>query len=114
VDRDAPLKRGDLVRAAGQTKYVFAGSSRLDLFASEIASYQLAVEQDVPSVYVVLKPQDDGERIPAVHLTTAAPDEAEAYLEGDECIVEAVPMPRALLELTTAFIASHRASLKET
>jgi hypothetical protein len=106
-----PLSAGSLIRTEGEVQYAFAGCSNLALYAGEIDSYLLAIEPDVPSMYVVLKPKDDGEQIPAVHLTTVAADEAESYLEGDECIIDEVPMPHAILELTARFVAAHSRSL---
>jgi hypothetical protein len=100
------LEPGSLMRQEGETSYFFAGQNELILHATDIESYELNLSQVPPRLYVVLKPQDDA-GVPTIHLLTAAPDEAEAYLEGDDCLVDGVPMPAALIELLAAFVAGH-------
>ena len=84
----------------------FVGSSTLHLHKTEAASYRTNIEQDTPHLYVVLEPVSGvGEAsTPRVHLITAAPDEAEAYLEGDEWLIGSVPMPMSLRDTVAAFV----------
>ena len=100
------LSPGSLMRRESGADVYFAGSSTLHLHKTEAASYRTNIEQDAPRLYVVLEPKSGagGALMPRVHLITAAPDEAEAYLEGDEWLIGSVPMPMSLRDTVAAFV----------
>jgi len=97
-----PLETGSRIRRAGKIEAYFAGNAALDLYPSDIASYRNNLHQEIPRIYVVLAATDG--RPPNVHLVTAAPDEAEAYLDGDPSLVDGVPMPPSLIALISTYI----------
>ena len=100
------LSAGSLVRQEGGAEVYFAGASTLRLHKTEAASYRTNIEQDAPRLYVVLEARSGagGASTPRIHLITAAPDEAEAYLEGDEWLIGSVPMPVSLRDTIVAFV----------
>ena len=96
-----------MIRKDGEVTFYFVGASNLILHKTETDSYRLNIRQTEPCIYVVLKPSGRQDAAPDVHLVTVAPDEAEAYLEGDEWIVGGVPMPGPLRDLVRTFIDEH-------
>jgi hypothetical protein len=102
------LKSGSLLRTDHETAYFFAGDAMLNLHAAEVASYRINIEQHAPQIYVVLEPRA-GPHLhpPTVHLVTAAPDEAESYLEGDDWLMDSIGMPATLLDAVRAFVSAH-------
>jgi molybdopterin-guanine dinucleotide biosynthesis protein A len=87
------------------TQYL-AGTLPLELWRKETASYQYNLATGAPQVYVVLR-RDDGVLPWRPLLVTAAPDEAQAAMEGGEDIVEGVPMPPAIRAWVEAFVSAH-------
>lgn len=100
------LPPGSSLRREGASPAYLAGTAPLNLYPAEAASYRQNLQQDVPRLYVVLTAAEDGEP-PIVHLVTAAPDEAESYLDGAPDLVHGIPMPRALCELVEAYVREH-------
>ena len=103
------LSPGSLMRQEGGTEFYFVGKSTLRLHKAEATSYRMNIDQDTPRLYVVLEPEGSTgvASPPMVHLVTAAPDEAEAYLEGDEWLIGSVPMPASLRDIVAAFVDEH-------
>ena len=98
----------ELRRDAKSTTY-FAGAHVLDLHIKETPAYCVNLEGGKPAVYVVLRP-DERVHAPApvfVHLVTASPYEAQAYLESGSELVQQVAMPAALVERLAQFIDAH-------
>lgn len=104
---ETSLEPGSRIRRGGDTEAYFAGAASLDLHPTDVASYRENLRQDVPRIYVVLASGDD--QPPQVHLVTAAPDEAQSYLDGDPGLVDGVPMPASLIALISAYIKEHAA-----
>lgn len=96
----------ELRRDAAST-YYHAATLPLELHAKDTLGYVANLNEQEPSVYVVLR--EGGERGRPVHvaLVTASPHDAEAYGHVSEEIVGAVAMPQPLLELLEAFVAEH-------
>lgn len=92
-------------------------SSELQLFRGETESYLSNINDKEPSIYVILREDDDGDDVASddlgedvpleVHLVTASPFEAQDYLDTGEDIVERIPLPEALLAQIKTFIAEH-------
>jgi len=87
-------------------------SSELQLFRGETESYLSNINDKEPSIYVILREDDDcdesNDEVPLeVHLVTASPFEAQDYLDTGEDIIERMPLPDALLEQIKTFIAEH-------
>ena len=74
--------------------------------AAIIAGFALAM--DPPSVYVVMRPDEEGgahEHV--VFLVTASPYEAQDYADTGEELVEKVPMSAGVLAWVTEFVDTH-------
>ena len=87
-----------------------AATVPLELWASDIESYETGLAARVPAVYVVLRQndsEDHGHGIEVV-LATVSPDEAQSYMDSGEEIVEQVPMPPAIEGMLREFLGRHR------
>jgi hypothetical protein len=100
------LRAGSLMWQDDAAVHFFAGATTLSLHADETEQYRANLEQQTPLLYVVLQSLEDSadSQPPLLHLVTAAPDEAEAYQEGDATRVGCVLMPRPIATLVAAFI----------
>ena len=86
-------------------KHYHAGTLNLEIFHTETEGYRLNLMNEPPMIYVVLRfddetdDNDDDETVddakPGIvpFLATVCPFEAQAYLDGDEDLVEPIPMP---------------------
>ena len=87
-----------------------AATLSLELHRTETEAYRVNLSGRSPSIYVVLRKAEPSERTAgndvAPFLVTASPYEAEGYLEGDD-LVEAAPMPGALIAWVQAFVDRH-------
>lgn len=86
-----------------------AATLPLTLYRTDTEAYRIAIMNDPPSVYVVLR---DNEEEGAIHdvvpwLVTASPYEAQDYLDSGEEIVEPVVMPDSLIAMIRDFIDTH-------
>ncbi len=97
----------ELSSSENSTHYIV--SAKLQLFRGETAAYMANLNDPEPSIYVVLRENDDSlEDVPLdVHLVTASPYEAADYLDTGEDIVERLPMPAALVDQLKSFTAKH-------
>ena len=98
----------ELRRGPGFVHY-HAATLTLELWRRETAAYQANMANDTPSVYVVLREDDEDPSFEGVEvvLVTASPFEAQAYGEAGADIIEPVAMPEPLVEVLEAFIAEH-------
>lgn len=87
-----------------------AATLPLELHRAETEAYRVNLAGRSPSTYVVLRKTEPSDRTAghdvAPFLVTASPYEAEGYLAGDD-MVEAVPMPEALMAWVQAFVERH-------
>jgi molybdenum cofactor guanylyltransferase len=97
---------GTILEEAEKATRYFAGALPLELFRKETVSYKFNLDTGAPKVYVVLRRTEAGPLPWRPYLATAAPDEAQAAMEGGEDIVEAVPMPPAILAWVASFVAA--------
>jgi hypothetical protein len=76
---------------------------------AETESYLVALSNDPPCVYVVLRASEDPEAAHDVEVfaVTASAFEAQDYLDTSEDIVEAVPMPPSLIAWLSDFVGRH-------
>jgi hypothetical protein len=84
----------------------YAGSAAIELYPSETARYRDNLASGNPSLWTVLTPSE-GVWPYAVAAVTADPAEGEGFTEAADNLVEAVPMPEALLEVIEKFVAEH-------
>lgn len=100
------LQVGSVMRGDAATTFYFAGTAPLELFSSDVESYRTNLAQDVPRLYVILDVSGE-DSVPTLQLVTAAPDEAESYLEGDGRLVDGIPMAPGLVDLLAAYVAEY-------
>lgn len=95
-----------LAEAPGRVRY-HAGTLPLELHVKETEGYLLNLGTKLPSVYVVLRYDDEVEAGIAPFLATVCPYEAQNCLDGDEDLVETVPMPDAVKAWLADFVAEY-------
>jgi hypothetical protein len=102
-------KEGELIEESPGRRRFFAGVGALTLHTTDIDAYLHNLFSPRPAIYVVLrKDADRPGSVPfTLHLVTASPYDAEAYMEGDGSLIEAWPMPPAVKEWVEAFVAAH-------
>jgi hypothetical protein len=96
-------KSGSMLWAKGGITLFYAGGAELSLHPSEIASYRQNLEQPIPLIYAVFAERAG---VPDVLNVTAAPDEAEAYLDADGVFVDGAAMPPPVAEFVSAYVHS--------
>ncbi|MXW87356.1 MAG: DUF3305 domain-containing protein [Boseongicola sp. SB0673_bin_14] len=96
------------MRRQGDWVEYHAATVSLDLHGAETEAYKNALSDSPPSVFVVLRPEEDsGTDRPSVLLVTASPYEAQDYADSGEEIVEKVPMPPGLVAWVRDFVEEH-------
>ncbi len=94
------------LRRDGDWVEYHAATVALDLHGAETEAYLNGISDAQPSVFVVMRQEDAGDR-PRVVLATASPYEAQDYADSGEEIVEKVPMPEGLIAWVRDFIEAH-------
>jgi hypothetical protein len=97
------------LRRDGEAVEYHAATLPLTIHRAETEAYRVALSNDPPVVYVVLRPaeeEDAAEEI-TVHAVTASPFDAQDYLDSGEEQVEPVAMPPALVAWVSEFVARH-------
>ena len=80
----------------------------IELFRRETDGYRANLSNVIPYVYVVLAKGTEAEEPEILpFLATVCPYEAESYTEGDEEIVEGVPMPEEIGAWLQQFVDKH-------
>ncbi len=95
-----------LDQAPGVVRY-FAGTLPIEIFRRETEGYRLNLSNDPPVVYVVLRFDDDAPHGIEPFMATVCPNEAQLLLDGDEDLVEPVPMPDEVAAWLQDFITTH-------
>ena len=105
---DPPAEAGTMLDSGSGTTRFFGGTLTLELHRKETEAYRRNLSNSPPSLYVALRADSEapGEMDFRPVTVTASPYLAEDLLEGDD-IVEALPMPDALVAWTQAFIDRH-------
>ncbi|MEL6578087.1 MAG: DUF3305 domain-containing protein [Pseudomonadota bacterium] len=86
-----------------------AATLPLTLHRAETEAYRVALSNDPPILYVVLRPNegDEGGRPYLPFLATASPFEAQDYADSGEELVEPVEMTPALIAWVSSFVDRH-------
>lgn len=81
----------------------------LDLYSQETEAYLYNLASPLPSLFVVLREDDESEdEVPfAVHLLTASPYEAQDYLDSSEEHVDRIAMDEAMRTWVEHFVDKH-------
>jgi hypothetical protein len=94
-----------ILEEAAETTLFFAGQAVIELHRTETTNYRDNLATG-PALWVVMRPiaSDPPYELLAV---TADPAEGEAFTDAGSNLVEAVPMPSAVVEIVARFIAQH-------
>ncbi len=92
----------ELARGEGWEQYL-AGSVMLELHHAETEDYRFNLATDPPAIYVVLHEDLEVDAGVSPFSVTVSPSEAQALLDAEENIVEAVPMPPVIAQWLAAF-----------
>lgn len=92
----------------GWTRY-HAATVPLNLYFSDTDAYLFNLSDRVPSVYIILRDEedDDSDWPVFVHLATVSPFESEQFEDAGEDTIERVPMTPEMIAWLKAFIAFH-------
>lgn len=102
------------LRREGEAVEYHAATVPLTVWRTDTEAYRVALSNDPPSVYVVLRRAEGGDAPYEyeVFCATASAFEAQDYLDSGEEIVEPVPMPPALVGWLSAFVERHHVDEK--
>ncbi|MDA7426682.1 DUF3305 domain-containing protein [Thalassococcus lentus] len=92
------------LRREGEAVEYHAATLALELHGAETEAYLHGLTAKVPSLYVVMRDDADGDCPLDVLLVTASPYEAQDYTDSGEEIVEKVPMPAGLIAWVREFV----------
>lgn len=97
------------LRRDGDAVEYHAGTLDLELWRTDTEAYLVALSNQPPSIYVVLRPTEDRGASHDMDLVavTASPYEAQDFCDTGEEIVEPVPMPDGLAAWIRAFTDRH-------
>ncbi|MEO1494212.1 MAG: DUF3305 domain-containing protein [Pseudomonadota bacterium] len=97
------------MRREGEAVEYHAATVTLEVHRAETEAYLVALSNDPPSVYVILRPSEDpdADRDVEVFGVTASAFEAQDYLDSGEELVEPVPMPPELIAWLSSFVEAH-------
>ena len=97
------------MRRDGEAIEYHAATVPLEVHRKETEGYRVSLSTSPPSVYVILRPNEDPEsdREVDVFKVTASAYEAQDYLDSGEEIVEPVPMPPQLIAWLSSFVEIH-------
>lgn len=94
------------LRREGDAVEYHAATLPLSLHRAETEAYRVALANDPPVIYAVLR-EAEGAQPYSVFAVTASPYDAQDYLDSGEEIVEALPMPPALIAWVSDFVGRH-------
>lgn len=84
-----------------------AATLALDLHRGDTEAYIVNLESATPAVYVVLRPDPDGDHEVAPYHVTVSPYDAQHYLHSGDETVERLTLPDALLTWVKDFVDFH-------
>jgi len=97
-----------VMRTEGDVTEFHAATLPLTLYVSDAEAYAHELQARVPSVYVVLRQNEQTDDLPwAVALVTASPYEAQDYCDSAEELVEKIPMPEGLHSWIASFVDTY-------
>lgn len=104
-----PIEDWHVLTERGDVTHYYAATATMTLHRKLVEAYRVNLAGEAPVLWVVLQEDDQrgSDRPYRVHMVTASPYEAQDYLDSGEEIVEAVPMPEAVLATVIAFVKAH-------
>lgn len=104
----ADLERGQLIAEGDGWAQYYGGVLDIELYRGETDGYRTNLSQNTPLVYVVLRRDAEAETLEfAPFMATVCPYEAMSYSEGNEDMVEGVPMPPEVMDWLREFVTVH-------
>lgn len=99
-----------VLRTEGDVTEFHAATLPLTLYVSDAEAYAHELMTREPSVYAVLRQNEDANNLPwKVALVTASPYEAQDYCDSAEELVEKIPMPDGLHAWIADFVETYYA-----
>lgn len=97
------------LRREGDAVEFHAGTLEMELWRTDTEAYRVALSNDPPSIYVVMRDSEDADSAHDLELVcvTASPYEAQDFTDTGEEIVEPVPMPEGLVAWIRDFVERH-------
>ncbi|MEM7508346.1 MAG: DUF3305 domain-containing protein [Pseudomonadota bacterium] len=97
------------LRREGEAVEFHAATLPVEIHRAETEAYRVALSDDPPSCWVILRPCEDPQsrHEVAVFGVTVSPFEAQDYADSGEEIVERVPMPAPMIAWLAEFVAQH-------
>ena len=95
------------LRREGEAVEYHAGTATLELHRTDTEAYLVALSNNPPSVYAILRKSESPDREYDVHAVTASAYEAQDYGDAAEDMVEQVPMPQSLINWVWDFVDKH-------
>ena len=97
------------LRREGDAVEYHAGTVEMELWRTDTEAYLVAMSNDPPSIYVVMRESEDPASPHDIELVgvTASPYEAQDYTDTGEEIVEQVPAPDGLIAWIREFVERH-------
>lgn len=99
-----PLEAGAFICDAEGEALYYGGAHTLSFHNSETAHYRDNLQSGSASIWVAITLADD---FPTVHMVTVDPYEGEALAEIYGEALDAVPMPAAVQDALSRFVAKH-------
>jgi hypothetical protein len=104
----ADLEPGQLLAEGEGWAQYYGGVLDIELFRGETDGYRTNLTQDQPLVYVVLRRNEDAGTLEfEPFMATVCPYEAMSYGEGNDDVVEGVPMPPDVMKWLQEFVTLH-------
>jgi len=97
------------LRRDGDVVEFHAATVPLELYRADAEAYMVSLAMNPPTIFVVLRRDDDPDSPHdyVVHTATASAYEAQDYQDSGEEIVEPVPMPEGLIAWVKSFTDVH-------
>lgn len=97
------------MRREGDAVEFHAGTVEVELWRTDTEAYLVALSNDPPSAYVILRESEDPDAPHDLELVgvTFSPYEAQDFADTGEEIVEPVPMPSGLIAWIQDFVDRH-------
>ena len=100
-------QKNEIGRGQGWIQF-HAATLPLELFRKETEGYKYNLSLNQPSVFVVLRDDDDDESDEVIpFMATVCPYEAQDYMDSSEETVQSVPMPDTVASWLAGFVETH-------
>lgn len=84
-----------------------AATLTLEIHRKDTEGYRYNLANDPPSVYVIMREDEESEAGIEPFIATVCPYEAQAYLDGEVQLLESIPMPAEIADWLHDFVDTH-------